>query len=307
MIARLSGATIAALAALFIATSLFVPSPAKAGYPCRCGPGPCPDEIKIGETSGGPGVAPVALCVPKQGPAPAVAPRPVKNVYGAIAWHPDVGDVWMSGNYDGPNAAPGDAMAACRAAMGGGCTSIGEWNNSSMTIIRNRYGELFNAWAGDGGRTRKAVLADCNAKQLLPCEVVGTFAASKQSHTPALSTARKLYAAAAWVKGTEGYDSRLYIARGHRALADAEREALAACTKATGVPCGLLSYAGNGFIQTYAIGNGHSATAETSAKRAAQAAGLQCKRQKQACKLQTVYDSRTPGLIVHEFLAGNRL
>jgi hypothetical protein len=299
MIARPFRSALAALVALFIA-ALALPGSAAAQE--RCPAGPSPVQMIVGYTPDG-----TPLCAPNPNAAPPViAPRPVVNTYAAIAWHADAGDVWLSGNYNGPNAAPGDALAACNRDMGGGCTTIGEWHNSSMTIIRNRYGELLSAWAGDGGRTRKQVLADCSAKQPLPCEVAGTFASGKREHRPNLATARKLYAAAAWVKGTEGYDDRLYIARGHRHLADAEREALAACAKATGISCGLLAYAGNGFIQTYAIGTGHSATPETSAKRAAQAAQTLCKQQKQACALQAAYDSRTAGLVVHDFLAGNR-
>ena len=118
------------------------------------------------------------------------------------------------------------------------------------------------------------------------------------------ATARKLYAFAAWVAGTEGFDSRLYIASGQRDAATAERLALDACTKATRQRCELLAFAGNGFIQTYRLGvDDHSATAETSAKRAAQAAQLNCKKRKQACTLQRVYDSRTPGEFVHDFMA----
>lgn len=297
-----SGLAAFGLPAALVAAAFILPGTAAAQQRCPGGPGP--GDMIVGYTPDG-----TPLCAPNPGAgagAPTPAPRPVTQTYAAIAWHPDAGDVWLSGNYNGPNAAPGDALAACNRDMGGGCTTIGEWNNSAMAIIRNRYGELLSAWAGDGGRTRKQVLADCSAKQPLPCEVVGTFASGKREHRPNLAAARKLYAAVAWVKGTEGYDNRLYIARGHHHLADAEREALAACTKATGVSCGLLAYAGNGFIQTYAIGTGHSATPETSAKRAAQAAQALCKQQKQACALQTGYDSRTPGLVVHDFLAGNR-
>ncbi|HEV7342106.1 MAG TPA: DUF4189 domain-containing protein [Sphingopyxis sp.] len=289
------------LPATLVAAAFILPGTAAAQQ--RCHGGPLPNQIIIGYAQDG-----TPLCAPNPNAgAPPPTPRPVVNTFAAIAWHPDADDVWLSGNYDGPNAAPGDALAACNRDMGGGCTSIGEWHNSSMAIIRNRYGELFSAWAGDGGRTRKQVLADCSAKQPLPCEVVGTFASGKRDHRPNLATARKLYAAVAWVKGTDGYDNRLYIARGHPRLADAEREALAACTKGAGRPCDLLAYVGNGFIQTFWTGTqGNSATPETSAKRAAQAAEARCKLLKQPCRLQAAYDSRTPGLVVHDFLAASR-
>ena len=124
---------------------------------------------------------------------------------------------------------------------------------------------------------------------------------------PLMFTADELEAlvlGARWVEGTEGFDSRLYIASGQRDRATAERLALDACTKATRRRCAILALAGNGFIQTYSLGtDGQSATAETSAKRAAQAAQVNCKKRKQACTLQRVYDSRTPGEFVHDFMA----
>ncbi len=300
MTARPFRSALAALAALLIAAFAL---PGSAAAQQRCPGGPGPGDMIVGYAPDG-----TPLCAPNpNAAAPVAAPRPVAQTYAAIAWHADAGDVWLSGNYNGPNAAPRDALAACNRDMGGGCTSIGEWHNSSMAIIRNRYGDLLNAWAGDGGRTRKQVLADCSAKQPLPCEVVGTFASGKREHRPNLAAARKLYAAVAWVKGTDGYDNRLYIARGHRRLGDAEREALAACTKGAGRPCDLLAYVGNGFIQTFWTGaQGNSATPETTAKRAAQAAEVRCKLLKQPCTLQAAYDSRIPGLVVHDFLAGVR-
>jgi hypothetical protein len=287
----------ALLAALTIAL-LALPQPAAAAFPCPNGPGP--GEVQVGVSGGSHGVAAVPMCESTGGGGGGGG---ATYRYASIAWHPEANDVWMDGSYDGPYTAERTALAACNQAMGGGCTSIGEWHNSSMKIFRDRGGALWSAWHGEGGVHSKKTLADCSAKQLLPCELLGTYSATKNRHYPN-ATARKLYAFAAWVAGTEGFDSRLYIASGQRDAATAERLALDACTKATRQRCELLSFAGNGFIQTYRLGvDEYSATAETSAKRAAQAAQLNCKQRKQACTLQRVYDSRTPGEFVHDFIA----
>lgn len=286
-------------AAIFVLLAL--PQPAAAAYPCPGGPGP--GEVQVGVSGGSHGIAAVPMCESSGGGGDGAAVQ-IVNDYGSIAWHRDATDVWMVGNWPSPGIAADKALAACNRAMGGGCGSIGEWSNSSMAVIRDRNGILWNAWTGQGGAERKRVLAECSAKQLLPCEVAGTFSSRKRQHNPDIAAARKLYAFAAWVDGTEGFDDRLYIASGHRDPLEAERIALDACTKATARTCAILAVAGGGVIQVYRLGaDGHSATSETSARRAAQAAQENCRKRGQPCALQRAYDSRTPGLFVHDFNA----
>lgn len=295
---------------LIAGVAALAPQPAAAAYPCPNGPGP--GEVQVGIADGGHGIANMPMCnrVGGQGgdaggvSGGGMAGGGVYYVYGAIAWHPDVGDVWMVGNQYAPHRAEREAMAACNQAMGGGCSSIGEWHNSSMAILRDRSGLLWNAWTGNGGADRKRLLDDCSGRQIIPCELVATFSSGKRRHEPNLAAARKLYAAGAWVEGTEGFDSRLYIASGQRDVATADRLALDACTRATRQRCALLARVGNGFIQTYRLGaEDQSATAETTAARAAQAARANCRKHGQTCTLQKSYDSRTPGEFVHNFLS----
>ncbi len=279
---------------------LFAPRPAAAqNYPCPGGPGP--GEVQVGVSGGSHGVAAVPICAPAAGGGGGGGSAPTYS-YGAIAWHADADDVWMSGNWTGPNAAEQEALAACNQAMGGGCTSAGEWHNSSMTILRDNQGGLYGGWNGQGGQMRKKALADCRAKQLLPCEVLGSFSSSKRRHTPDIATARKIYAAAAWVWG-EGFDNRLYIASGHRQLADAEAAALAACAKATGRKCQIAAGVGNGVLMIYRPGTDISIVAERTSKRARQAAEADCKQRKAKCTVQTAYDSRAAGVAVHDLNA----
>ncbi|MDO9362135.1 MAG: DUF4189 domain-containing protein [Sphingopyxis sp.] len=271
-------------------------------YAC---PGPGPGERMVGMTQGGNGVAPVPLCVRDDNggaPAPQAAPN---NSYAAIAWHPDAADVWVDGNYVGANNnAESEALAACNNVMGGGCSSGGTWWNSSMTILRDRNGFFYKGWAGEGGAERKRVLAECSAKQLLPCEVFATIRSSTNRRSPGIS-ARKLFAASAWVVGgaADGYDSKLYIASGYRSADDATAAAIKACRDATSRPCESNALSGNGFIQAYRMnGSDDSATAETSAKRAQEAARANCKKLKaKSCELEASFDSRKPGLFVHAF------
>ncbi|HVK96104.1 MAG TPA: DUF4189 domain-containing protein [Noviherbaspirillum sp.] len=264
-------------------------------YPC---PGPGPGERMIGMTQGGQGIASVPLCV-RDGPAP--APQAPVSSYAAIAWHPDAADVWVDGNYTGPNAAQQGALEMCNQVMGGGCTSTGEWSNSSMTVIRDRGGDFHNGWNGEGRAGRRQALAECSAKQLLPCEVFATIRSSTSRRSPGASV-RKFYAASAWVDGTEGNDNKLYVESGYRSADSAIAAAIKSCSDATSRPCVNNTWTGNGFIQAYSVDAGDSATVETSAKRAQEAARLNCKKLKSTtCELQALFDSRKPGLFVHDF------
>lgn len=271
-------------------------------YPC---PGAGPGERMVGMTQGGNGVAPVPLCVRDDSggaPAPPAAPA---NSYAAIAWHPDAADIWADGNYlHSASVGESEALAACTRVMGDGCTSAGTWWNSSMTIIRDKAGYFYKAWAGEGGVERKRVLAECSAKQLLPCEVFATIRSSTNRRSPGAGV-RKYFAASAWVVGSasDGYNAKLYVASGYRSADDATAAAIKACSDATSRPCESNALTGNGFIQAYRMnGSDDSATAETSAKRAQEAARVNCKKLKSAtCELQAVFDSRKPGLFVHDF------
>ncbi len=281
-------------------------------FPCSGGSnGAGPGERMVGMSPSGPGMAPFPLCVrddsggaPRQPAAPSNSYAAPSNSYAAIAWHPDAADIWVDGNYVGPGVAERGALDACNKVMGGGCSSTGEWWNSSMTVIRNKEGYFSNGWNGDGEAQRRQALADCSAGQLLPCEVFATIRSSTNRRSPGAS-ARKYFAASAWVDGgaADGYNATLYVASGYRSADAASAAAIKACADATSRKCEMNALTGNGFIQAYRlIGSGESATAETSAKRAKEAAQANCKKRGVTCELQAQFDARKPGIFVHEFV-----
>lgn len=271
-------------------------------YPCN---GPGPGERLVGMAPGGPGIAPTPLCVRDDSGGSPAQPQESSDRYAAIAWHVDAADVWVDGNYTGPNnVAEQGALDACNRVMGGGCTSAGEWWNSSIAIIRDRNGYFYKGWAGEGGAERDRVMADCSAKQLLPCEVFATIRASTNRRFPGPAV-RKYFAASAWVVGgvDDGYNAKLYVASGHRSADAATAAAIKACSDATSRPCESNALTGNGFIQVHRMNSSDdSATVETTAKRAKAAAQANCKKQKSTtCELQALFDSRKSGLFVHDF------
>lgn len=302
MAGSMNGRRAVQMAAVALAWCL-LPAEAQAqAYPCGAGAGP--GERMVGMTPGGNGVASVPLCVRDDGGAPAPPAAP-SNSYAAIAWHPDAADIWVDGNYlHSASVAESESLAACNRVMGGGCTSAGSWWNSSMTIIRDKAGYFYKAWAGEGGAERKRVLAECSAKQLLPCEVFATIRSSTNRRSPGAS-ARKSFAASAWVTGgaADGYNAKLYIASGYRSADAASAAAIKACADATSRACETNALTGNGFIQAYRLnGSDDSATAETTAKRAKEAAQENCKKRGAKCELQAQFDARKSGLFVHEFV-----
>ncbi|MBJ7442496.1 MAG: DUF4189 domain-containing protein [Sphingopyxis sp.] len=292
--------------ALALGWCLWPTAAAAQAYTCPyAGPG----ERVVGMTTGGHGVAPVPLCVRDDsgddgGEAPAGPSAPAAT-HAVIVGHPDAADVWVEGNYTSANN-PGDdmALAACNKAMGGGCGIADTWSNSTMTVIRDRNGIFRNGWMGEDGADHRKALADCSAKQLLPCEVFATIKASTSRRSPGASV-RKFYVASAWVTGgvEDGYNSRLYVASGYRNLDEATAAAIKACSDATSRTCEANTFTGNGYIQAYRMNGGDdSATAENSPKRAKEAAQANCEKLKAtSCELQAVFDSRKSGLFVHEF------
>ncbi|KQV09687.1 hypothetical protein ASC68_05215 [Devosia sp. Root105] len=275
-------------------------------YPCN---GPGPGERLVGMAPNGPGVAPTPLCArDDSGAAPEQPSAPSDGSFAAIAWHVDAADVWVDGNYSGANnIGEQGALDACNRVMGGGCTSGGTWSNSSIAIIRDKEGYFYRGWLGEGGADRDQVMAECSAKQLLPCEVFATIRASTNQRFPG-ANARKYFAASAWVVGgaDDGYNAKLYVASGYRSADAASAAAIEACSADTSLPCETNALTGNGFIQAYRLGgNNDSATTETSARRAKQAAQTNCKKQQSAsCDLQALFDSRKAGLFVHDFDTG---
>ncbi|KVL22218.1 MULTISPECIES: DUF4189 domain-containing protein [unclassified Burkholderia] len=303
-----------ALAGLSLPTQAFAQT-----YPCG---GPGPGERVVGMTQGGPGVAPSPLCAPDDSDsAPSrssgrkepehgdgwlryEAETPSNTRYTAVAWHQDAADIWVVGNFVYRNDAALAAVAACNAVMGKGCELAGTWWNSSVTIVRDRYGSFAMGWDGNGGAQSKQTMADCSAHQLLPCEVFATIALGSR-RSPDVSV-RKFYAVSAWATDAAGDDGKLYVASGYRKLEDATNAAIKACSDATRTACKSNALTGNGVILAYRLNGGEiSATSETSAARARAAAQAACNKQANtSCEIQAVFDSRRPGLFVHDFKTG---
>ena len=271
-------------------------SEAWAQYPCPGGAGP--GERQVGMTQPGPGGAAVPLCQ-SDGPAP---PPSGHNSYASIAFHDNAADIWVDGDYSGPGTSERVALEMCAKAMGKGCWSSGEYSNSTVAVFRNAAGRFYYAWLGDGGVTRKKVLAQCSAGQILPCELFTRVGSGTRSRAPK-GDPRKSYAVAVWRSTADG-NRKIYVASGHRTPEEADSLAKKACADDSGGrPCEVASWTGNGLIQAYHLdGKKHSfgVAAENSLARVQQAIREDCKQLASTiCEPDGLFDSRKPGLFVH--------
>lgn len=279
-----------------------------APYACNGTPG----ERMVGTTqSGG---ATVPLCVAGSGGA---AAAPLVD-HGGIAWHADYDDVWFGGGWSEPGHADPEVLALCNRDTGGGCQAIGEYTNSLIAIVKAADGSLYYGWGQGPKAARRDARDNCMkargaVNQPLPClELVTYSARDRRYRTPEhLEAARKLYGVGAWLSGGAGYDNRAWFATGHRSLQEAVDAALQACRQAyAGKPCETFAGGGNVVIQAFrhAGKSGAAATdnaiTEATAARAADAAKASCSAGKATCVLQSQFDTRRPGLFVHDFTTG---
>ena len=279
-----------------------------APYACNGTPG----ERMVGTTdSGG---ATVPLCVS----GPAAAPAAPLVDYAGIAWHPDHDEVWFGGGWSEQGHADPEVLALCNQQTGGGCQVIGEYSNSYIAIVKAADGSLYYGW-GQGEKTaRKEARNNCMkargaARQPLPCMELRSYSALTRRYIAPenLEASRKLYGVGAWLSGAEGYDNRAWFATGYRSFQDAIDAATGACRQAyAGKACETFAGTGNGVIQAYRQAQksetaaSDNAVAETTARRAADAAKALCSAAREKCTLQSQFDTRTSGVFLHDFSTG---
>jgi len=307
----LGGATVRFfLAAAIIAIGLLLlaaPSPAHAQYICPNGPGP--GENQVGTTPGGNGVAPMPLCAPVDGAGSGNGPYVPRYVHvdtsAAMAWHPDVGDVWLNGAALSEDAAKRNVLAACTAAMGSGCSVAVGFSEAAIGVARDSSGSLVYAMGGTSNEAGMRALEACGARQVMPCVLIVTFNSYDHDHNPNLARYRKSYAAAAWEAGNE--TQLLYVASGYPDLAGAQSRAIAACEAAmNGRACEVANWVGNGFIVPYLVNTDRRAvSAEATVERAEMRASKVCNQQNAtSCRVQEPIDSRQRGVFVHDYGTG---
>ncbi|NJS13851.1 MAG: DUF4189 domain-containing protein [Sphingopyxis sp.] len=200
-------------------------SPQQANAQLRvCGPG----ETPIGWDNTP--IPPVPLC--PGGPPTSSAPPPLpSDTHAGYAIHDDASDVWVVGNHEHYEAAEARALAACNQAMGGGCRS-GNYKNTALELFRDSSGILWTHVTYKGEKARTDLMDSCRKEDALPCEWFKKLPASTREYLPGPEV-RNLYGVAAWPSPeSKAFDSRVWVATGHRTFQSAMDAAMAACQQA---------------------------------------------------------------------------
>lgn len=297
-----------ALACLLGLLALAMPRPASAQvYPCPAGAGP--GERFVGVSPGGRGVAPVPLCE-RMSDGAAYPQAAAPSDHAAIAFHPDVGDVWATARMAHAGSAR-DALDACTEAMAEGCQMV-PYSDGAMVVSVTRSGEL--AWASESSvrKARKSLRAYCERMNLYCTEI----AALRSDDTyPKFSVeevvnlrepanlARKRYGAVSWPESED--DDRAWISTGHDSEADAKQAANAACRQAlagNGI-CEVTTTSGNGVFAAIVSENKHRVfTAARSEQQALEIMNAICKKRALGtCNVDKIYQVKQPGTFLHDF------
>lgn len=302
------------LACLFGLLAFPIPRQASAQvYPCPAGAGP--GERFVGVSPGGRGVAPVPLCERVSGSA--ASPQASGVDYAAIAFHPDVVDVWATARMNGPGLANGQALDACKRALGEGCEVVG-YSDGAMVVSVVKSGELAWAWAASKRKARKQMREYCEQGNLFCTEIAvlqsgDTYPRFSMQEVVNLrepaNLVRKRYGAVAWPKDPK--DHRAWVSTGHASAADAKTAAEGACREATaaGGECAIAATSGNGILAAFVSED--KQTMITGARTEQQVQEIMpalCKKHEmQNCIVDKVYQVAQPGTFLYKSRAWGQI
>jgi hypothetical protein len=197
------------------------------------------------------------------------------------------------------------ALEHCAAVMGPGCEVM--WQaNGYIAVARNPVGDVILAADAKKSDTRKRLMESESCRAwALGCIPIGIFKSTDTYESDGRTlnirrpknpqTLRKLYAAAAWVRG----ERKSWVASGHRTSQEAKDAAMAGCSAGgtSGRTCEVAYVTGNGVLILFNYPEGISYFGEYNAERAAEAVGKYCAGKSLACTVVRVFDARQPGLI----------
>jgi Domain of unknown function (DUF4189) len=287
-----------------------VPTAAAQGsYICPGGPGP--GERQVGTTGGGNGVAAMPVCVSDggggysggRGSAPARVP------YLGVAYHRDASDVWVAAQYPSGDAAMDAAQEACQAFMRDRCGATWQGPSGYIGVARAPNGDMIIIPDDTRGKVQRRIAESCKST-VLDCPMIGMFTARDRFRLLSalvgggnvrgpsdISTVRRLYAAASWVRGAD-YDGTAWVASGYTRPEAAQEAALNLCRtkKANNPACEIVTSTGHGVLIGYSYSGGSGFLGELSEVRAREAMTKSCKQSKfENCTVREVFDARRSG------------
>ena len=165
------------LAGFLLAASLCaLATAARANHICTNSP----NEVFVGMSPPGPGVAAVPLCRWVTPPEPEKpAPKPTMDLahnHGAMVRHAQALAPWNASGYADARSARNAAQEACTAVMGSGCRVLHEVRNAVAVAAVREDGEYLIAADSREPGARERALSQCRA-QGKPCDLVYVLSA----------------------------------------------------------------------------------------------------------------------------------
>ncbi len=274
----------------------------------------------------------------QQGPA-----RPIiwVDVYSAVAWHPDVADVWAVWNVRNEqgsgNGAEQYAMNACTRDMGEGCILAGSALGGTIAVARNPRGTVFAAFGKTAGKAKSEVMALCAAKKE-ECAYLKSFTSkSWKEYADSNSNERydrmKIYSppaskrsavknsagplsnagivapgnigAAAFSHGAKPWSEKVWLSGGHANVEDAKSAALERCRRESGAWCYVFVTSTNGIIQVGMDNNGVVRANEAPNLQAAEMDAVKkCAEAKVQCRMTVRFEAKTAGTNTYDIVSG---
>lgn len=240
-----------------------------------------------------------------EGPVPAW-----RDSIATVALHPEASDGWIATSFRSLRAAQTAALAACEKAMGPGCVLGAATRNGAIAIARDQDGGLWTATASNERGAERAVIATC-AHAGAACVPFNTHQAMRQLDMSKYDTGivlepmngyRMHYAAAAWVEGdSAAWGRKVWISGDHATRAEAERSAIDACHRDSGLVCTLAHSVPETFITVSvqsdrAIRVGTSSSEQTASREVV----ARCRAAKVSCTLTGVFPATQGGIVVHD-------
>jgi hypothetical protein len=265
------------------------------------------------------------------------------DVYSAVAWHPDVADVWAVWNVRNEqgsgNGAEQYAMNACTRDMGEGCLLAGSAVGGTIAVARNPKGTVFAAFGQSAGKAKSEVMALCASKNE-ECTYLKSFTskswkeyadsnsnerydrmkiysppaakrgAIKRNAAPLAATSiagKGNIGAAAFSHGVKPWSEKVWLSGGHANVEDAKKAALERCRSESGAWCYVFVTSTNGYIQVGMDNNGVVRANEAPTVQAAELdAAKKCGEAKVQCRMTVRFDATTSGTMTYDIASGKQ-
>jgi Domain of unknown function (DUF4189) len=260
------------------------------------------------------------------------------DVYSAVAWHPDVADVWAVWNVRNEqgsgNGAERYAMSACTRDMGEGCLLAGSAVGGTIAVARTARGTMRAAFGNTASQAKDRVMTECAAEKM-DCKYLKSFtseswkeyaesnsnerydrmkiysppaaqrSAVKNDAAPPNenTTARGNIGAAAFSHGVKPWSEKVWLSGGHTNVEDAKKAALDRCRKESSAWCYVFVTSTDGYILVGVDSSGVIRANEGSTLQVAELdAAKKCGEAKIQCRITVRFDVKKAGTQTYDIV-----